>query len=91
MPRILAFRSIADDEVVLFDPYERQHELAEMKLQIGIAEEDKLLASLEDASFEGCTVALIAGMMQRDDALILLAQAIVLSSLPSLTTMTSQS
>ena len=76
MPGILAFRPIADDDVVLFDPGERQHELTEMKLQIGIAEEDELLASLEDASFEGCTVALIAGMMQRDHALILLAQAI---------------
>src|SRR6266850_5258906 len=47
-----------------------------MKLQIGITEENELLTSLEDASFEGCTVALIGGMMQRDDALILLAQAI---------------
>jgi hypothetical protein len=47
-----------------------------MKLQIGIAEEDELLASPQDAGFEGSTVALIAGMMQRDDALILLAQAI---------------
>src|SRR6266850_703010 len=35
MPGILALCPIADDNVVLFDPGEWQHELTEMKLQIG--------------------------------------------------------
>src|SRR5919197_1360510 len=47
-----------------------------MKLQIGIAEEDELFARPLNAGFQGGPIALVAGMMQRDQARVLLGQGV---------------